>query len=265
MVAAVNLGAFTASKLLRFSPPKSSEAPPVVSPDSVPFEGFSSALFWELEPADDVVTDIYLDPASREWVTAFFAQVCASPVVADAILKEAVQLGIPPSLAFALSWEESRYDYTAVNRRNQDGSIDRGLFQLNSNSFPNLSEMEFFNPQVNVRYGIAHLRVCLDMGGSEVAALAMYNAGSGRVNSSTGTPRQTLDYVARVLSSRRKIDRAFYEEWAGYAAIENSITGDILAEDIAGLDAGFPEDAGEAAELALANSPRPILLSPLSR
>jgi hypothetical protein len=260
MLASVILGAFLAARMARPVPPELSEAPPLVSPDPViPFEDVSSALFRGPEPVDDVVTDMYLDLASREWVTAFFARICGSPVIADAILKESVQLSIPPSLAFALSWEESRYDYTAVNHRNRDGSIDRGLFQLNSNSFPTLSEMEFFNPQVNVRYGIAHLRVCLDMGGSEVAALAMYNAGSGRVNSGTGIPRQTLDYVAKVLSSRHKIDQVFREEWARHG---NALADTALAD--ASLDDTALDDTALAG-LALANGPRPILLSPLSR
>ena len=55
---------------------------------------------------------------------------------------------------------------------------------------------------------MSHLRFCLDTGGSEIAALAMYNAGTGRVNS-TGTPRSTLDYVNRILENRLTIEKRF--------------------------------------------------------
>ena len=75
--------------------------------------------------------------------------------------------------------------------------MDRGLFQLNSRSFPNLSIEEFYDPAINARQGIAHLSYCLDEGRNEVAALAIYNAGAGRV-SKGGTPRKTLDYIARI-------------------------------------------------------------------
>jgi hypothetical protein len=213
MLVAVNLGALALARLF-FAPLPELPEPVLVAPESpAPFEDLSPAFLWEPEIIDDVVMDTYLDTTSREWVTDFFARICGSWYVADVILKEAVQLSIPPSLAFALSWEESRYDFSAVNPSNRDGSVDRGLFQLNNNSFPKLSEGEFFDPQVNARYGMSHLRMCLDTAGSEVAALAMYNAGSGRVISG-GTPRQTLDYVDRVLATRRKIDRVFREEWA---------------------------------------------------
>jgi hypothetical protein len=211
MLVAINLGAMTASRLLLPAQPEIPGPPPAVREAPVPFEDLSSAFLWETEPANDVVTDFYLDRSTREEVTAFFARICGSPEVADVILKEAVQLAIPPSLAFAVSWEESRFVASAVNPHNRDGSVDRGLFQLNSNSFPKLGERDFFNPQLNAQYGISHLRMCLDTGGSEIAALAIYNAGSGRVQTG-GTPRQTLDYVARVLSTRRKIDRVFLEE-----------------------------------------------------
>jgi soluble lytic murein transglycosylase-like protein len=99
-----------------------------------------------------------------------------------------------------------------VNRRNRNRSVDRGLFQLNDGSFPKLTETDFFNPRVNAYYGMAHLRWCLDFGGSEVAGLAMYNAGVNRVNGGT-TPRQTLDHVARIMEFRKGIEALFQLEY----------------------------------------------------
>jgi soluble lytic murein transglycosylase-like protein len=87
--------------------------------------------------------------------------------------------------------------------------VDRGLFQLNSDSFPNLAEPDFFDPLVNAHYGLAHLRWCIDAGGSEIAGLAMYNAGTGRVRSGA-TPKVTLDYVSRILENRWKIEELFF-------------------------------------------------------
>ena len=86
-------------------------------------------------------------------------------------------------------------------------SVDRGLFQLNSQTFPKLREQDFYDPQVNARYGLAHLRHCLNTGGNEIVALAMYNAGARKVND--GTPYSTLNYIARILDYREELEQQF--------------------------------------------------------
>jgi hypothetical protein len=204
-----------------FSPPKDPavlEMPEIREPPSpvespIPFEGLSPNFFWEPEIRSNFIIDSYRNPATKDWVIGFFERICGSPAAAQAVLEAAERYSISPSLAFALCWEESRFNPHAVNRKNQDGSIDRGLFQLNNRSFPNLTDAEFFDSRINAFHGMAHLRICIDTGGSDLSAVAMYNAGTGRVRSG-GTPYQTLTYTARILSSCRKIEAAFLEEWA---------------------------------------------------
>jgi hypothetical protein len=58
---------------------------------------------------------------------------------------------------------------------------------------------------------LEYFRYCLDKGGNEVAALAMYNAGPGRV-SGIGTPRITLDYISRIQKDRDLFEDEFKEE-----------------------------------------------------
>ncbi|MDR0654969.1 MAG: lytic transglycosylase domain-containing protein [Treponema sp.] len=175
-----------------------------------PFAAVSPEIFIEKQDRADIVLAAWQDYSNRNHVLEFFSSLCGSPETAQVILVNAEYFDISPSLAFALCWEESRYKPTAVNRRNNDHSIDRGLFQLNSRSFPKLSEEDIFKPGVNARYGLGHLRWCLDTGGSELVALAMYNAGTGRVNSG-GTPRRTLDYAVRILENRSRIEARFRE------------------------------------------------------
>jgi len=158
----------------------------------------------------DLILELYRDPQARSRVINFFAGICASREIAEVILSNADSFDIPPALAVALAWEESRFDPRAVNTKNRDQSVDRGLFQLNNRSFPRLELQAFFNPRVNARYGMGHLRHCLDTGGSEIAALAMYNAGATRVKSS-GTPKTTLDYISRILDNRSEIENLFEE------------------------------------------------------
>jgi hypothetical protein len=167
----------------------------------------------QTEEKIDIIQKAFKDDDYTNWVIAFFAEMCSSREVACAILENAGKYEVSPALAFALSWEESRFNPRAINCRNSDESIDRGLFQLNSRSFPNIEINVFFDVNHNARYGISHLKHCLNLGGNETAALAMYNAGTGRVRD-TGTPRVTLDYIHRILENKRRIEKHFSEKLA---------------------------------------------------
>jgi soluble lytic murein transglycosylase-like protein len=156
----------------------------------------------------DIVTDLYLDPEMKDMTVNYFSAVTGSGEIASLILDNALAFKVPPALAFAVCWEESRFNPRAVNRKNRNESIDRGLFQLNDRSFPSIRSGDFFDPAVNVYYGISHLHWCLNAGGTEIAALAMYNAGTNRVRN-LGAPKNTLDYIHRVLEYRQKLESAF--------------------------------------------------------
>jgi hypothetical protein len=159
----------------------------------------------------DIILESYRDPLFRHDVEAFFSAMTRSPQIAAEILIQAEEFDISPALAFALAWEESRYNPQAVSKKNANGSVDRGLFQLNDLSFPKLSESEFFDFRINSYYGITHLKWCLDTGGSELVGLAIYNAGSTRINTDQ-TPRKTLSYASRVMDFKERIEESFRYE-----------------------------------------------------
>ena len=166
-------------------------------------------FFSSSKEIQDPVLEYYRNLEYRQWVIEFFKDICPEHEIAQAILNYADEFDVPVALAFALGWEESNFVPTAVNRNNLNGSVDRGLFQLNNRSFPHLETTEFFDVNTNARYGISHLRQCLDTGGSEISALAMYNAGAGRV-SNTGAPKVTLDYISRILENRSRLESLFH-------------------------------------------------------
>ncbi|MCL2758845.1 MAG: lytic transglycosylase domain-containing protein [Treponema sp.] len=168
-----------------------------------------SLLFAPTEVIPDAVLEYFRNPEYRDWVIDFFAGLCSSQEIAYAILDSSDEFNVPPALSFALCWEESRFNPNAINRQNRNGSIDRGLFQLNSQSFPHLDVSVFYSINSNARYGVGYLNQCLSWGGSEISALAMYNAGAGRVRS-TGAPEITLNYISRILENRRKIESRFH-------------------------------------------------------
>jgi len=169
-----------------------------------------SGLTLDMDEGPDVILDAYKEPALKDGVVGFFQELTGSREVASVVLSNAASLDISPALAFALCWEESRYNPRAFNR-NRNDTVDRGLFQLNSASFPKLKVDDFYNPDINAQYGLSHLDWCLKNASTEVAALAMYNAGTTRVRSA-GTPINTLDYISRILKRRRKIEELFIVE-----------------------------------------------------
>jgi len=184
-------------------PPKPAE-PEIIIPDlSVYFNG-----------GQDLILISYRDPELTDKVLSFFEDLTGSNKIAGELLVNASAFDVAPALAFALCAEESAFNPQALNR-NRNGTIDRGLFQLNSASFPHLKVVEFYDIELNTRLGLAHLRWCLDTAGTEVSALAMYNAGTNRVIAH-GTPKHTLDYVARILTRQRKIENLFLAEYPGF-------------------------------------------------
>nr|AGS53333.1 hypothetical protein [uncultured bacterium contig00014] len=163
----------------------------------------------EPHPSDHIL-ELYRQPETRNCVIEFFSGICGSPEIAEIILTSTDSFNISPSLVFALCWEESHFDPQAVNNANRNGSVDRGLFQLNNLSFPKLETSAFFDPEVNAKNAIQYLSSCMKTCGNEVGALAMYNAGIGRINK-MGAPWDTLDYISRILENLERIQSHFME------------------------------------------------------
>ncbi len=162
----------------------------------------------------DLGLKLYRQPLSRAAVEWFYFQIAGNKEVSDAILEAADNNNIPLALAFSLAHTESNYNVKAVHKNSND-TIDRGLFQLNSNSFTKLTEEDFFNPQISSKYGMSHLRFCIDTAGNEVAGLAMYNAGTNKVRSNK-TPQVTLNYVGSILEYQKMLDELFEDQVAVY-------------------------------------------------
>ncbi len=154
----------------------------------------------------DHISAYYQDPDTKALTRAFFESLTGDLQIAEAILEQSIKRDISPALAFALAYEESGFNPRAFNRN--ASSVDRGVFQLNSSSFPSLAVEEFYDIETNIRLGLAHLEFCLDSGGNDVAALAVYNAGLGRV-SKGGTPKRTLDYIYKITGSRDRLEALF--------------------------------------------------------
>jgi len=154
---------------------------------------------------------LYRSEVSKADVLWFYSHITSDETLSRIILDNASMNNIAPPLAFALAWEESRYQPKAVNKNAT--STDRGLFQLNNRAFPKLTEKDFFNAETNAHYGLSHLSYCIDLSGNEIAALAMYNAGTTKVRNDN-TPKRTLDYVSRIISYKDGLEKLFNQQVA---------------------------------------------------
>lgn len=149
---------------------------------------------------------LYREDVTHQVVVDFFRELTGSDEIALPMLYHADRNDLPMSLVFALAWVESRFSPYAINS-NSD-SIDRGLFQLNSKSFVRLSTDDFFHPEVNARHGTDYLRFCLNYGGDDRTAVAIYNAGLTRVRQNR-TPQSTQNHVERVMAYKSSLERQF--------------------------------------------------------
>jgi soluble lytic murein transglycosylase-like protein len=173
--------------------------PDILTPETVSF------LLSEKPEEVDAGLYLYRNERTRPLVKQFYTRVTRDREIAEAILSAADLSDVSLPLAFSLAWVESSYRVRALNRN--ANSVDRGLFQLNSRTFPDLEEEQFYNPRINAEHGLAYFRYCLEAGSNELVALAMYNAGVNRVR--RGTPYSTLHYVARILENERKLFDSF--------------------------------------------------------
>lgn len=167
-------------------------------------ENFAATIV--LSDNEDMGYALYRDPAFRSEIYSFYTGITGSSEIASAVIENAYKNGISFTLAFSLMWAESGFNPEAVNRN--ASSIDRGLFQLNSKSFPELRTADFFNIQTNAAVGLSYLSYCLRQGENEIVALAIYNAGHYRV-SGAGAPLMTLEHISKILDYRAELERNF--------------------------------------------------------
>lgn len=147
-------------------------------------------------------------PKGHQMLIEFYTQETSSRELALHIIEGARVNRIPATLAFAIAWAESSYNPGATNFNSS--SVDRGMFQLNSDSFPHLSVNEFYDPFINTMTGLSYLRYCLDRGGSDMTAVAMYNAGPDRVAGGK-IPESTDRHVYRLASYLVELENRFRE------------------------------------------------------
>src|ERR1700676_3223945 len=109
---------------------------------------------------------------------------CGDPSIVAKITAAANARGVPPAIALAVAQQESQCNQAAKNN-NSNGTVDIGMFQLNSATFPGASSLTV---DQNIQQGVGYLAQMYQRFGDWYTALAAYNGGPGAVAGGTVKP-----------------------------------------------------------------------------
>ncbi|WP_127995462.1 MULTISPECIES: transglycosylase SLT domain-containing protein [Piscinibacter] len=139
--------------------------------------------------------------------------IAAPPDIARLVKRLAPQYGLAPQLVLAFIQAESNFDVVALSPKNA-----KGLMQLIPDTAARFNVHKPYDPEQNVRGGMAYLRWLLSYyRGDVILVAAAYNAGEGTVNRYRGVPpyAETRAYVRRILAgfgqALHPFDRALTE------------------------------------------------------
>jgi soluble lytic murein transglycosylase-like protein len=115
----------------------------------------------------------------------------------------AIEAGIPPDLAYGLVWVESRFDPRAVSSAGALG-IAQVMPATARQLIPDLERTELFEPEINLRIGMAYLRYLIERyEGDQRLALTAYNRGPGRVSRALAAGQEPGNgYASLVMRNR---------------------------------------------------------------
>ena len=119
----------------------------------------------------------------------------------------APEYGVSPRLALAVIQTESNFNSQALSNKNA-----QGLMQLIPDTSARFNVRKPFDPEQNLRGGLAYLRWLLAYFEGDVSLVAAaYNAGEGAVNRYRGVPpyAETRGYVKRIISLFRRDDHPY--------------------------------------------------------
>ncbi len=125
----------------------------------------------------------------------------------DLVKKAAPDYKVQPQLALSIMEAESNFDTIALSPRNA-----KGLMQLIPETMARFNVRNAYDPEQNIRGGLAYLRWLLAYyEGDVVLVAAAYNAGEGTVNRYRGVPpyAETRAYVMKILAGVRAVSHPF--------------------------------------------------------
>jgi soluble lytic murein transglycosylase-like protein len=153
-------------------------------------------------PRDDAAAS----PSADDRALADF-KTNAPQYLLELVKKAAPEYKVQPQLALSIMEAESNFDTVALSPRNA-----KGLMQLIPETMARFNVRNAYDPEQNIRGGLAYLRWLLAYFEGDVALVAAaYNAGEGTVNRYRGVPpyAETRAYVIKILAGVRAVSHPF--------------------------------------------------------
>jgi hypothetical protein len=119
------------------------------------------------------------------------------------ILTIATEFGIPPYFALSIALTENPTLSPLAVNINENGTVDYGIFQLNSSWY----DGEWQNPELNIRAGCKHIKQLMDAKGIYTfwSVAVVFNCGLWRL---TNPPEKSIEYANRVMHQWQEMDKA---------------------------------------------------------
>lgn len=135
------------------------------------------------QQADELAFALFEDLTAlkaRQHAYELAAKAGTDATFVDFAWDEATEAGLDPLLVLAVIEQESGWDATLVHR-NSDGSVDRGLGQINSRTWPSLAKAagatDPLDPKDNIKATVYHLAYLSREYRTTDAILTSYNRG----------------------------------------------------------------------------------------
>jgi soluble lytic murein transglycosylase-like protein len=123
-------------------------------------------------------------------------------VIAALILTIATEFGIPPYFALSIALQENPTLSPLAVNVNENGTVDRGIMQLNSSWYNG----DWQNPETNIREGCNRIKQIMRSEGVYTfwAVAVCYNAGYGKLDN---PPERTIEYANRIMLRWQEMDK----------------------------------------------------------
>lgn len=145
--------------------------------------------------------NIEIEKPTKMSEVEFYSQYTNQPEIIQKVNNINQYYHIDLSILIAIMAIESNFNPLAINQSNVNGSVDRGLFQTNSNYF---NSPYIYDATVNIANGIAHYNYCLDITAGNIKnSLRLYNGGYYKRND------RTEKYVENIINYQIKMKLAY--------------------------------------------------------
>lgn len=142
-----------------------------------------------------------------ESAVAFYHDLTKSDRVSRIIIEKAIAYNVPINFAMSIAFNESHMNPKAVNYNEE--TVDRGLFQLNSATFAEWEEDDFFDIRKNVDGGVHYLSdLAKQFANNNILIIYGYNAGVGRIAQGS-IYHKTIIHTEHILNDERYLDQQF--------------------------------------------------------